>query len=378
MIVNLHVTQDCNLRCDYCYASPKRQQHMSLDVARAAIDLAEREAQDIHIVFFGGEPLLQRGLIEQVVALCESRALEGKSGYGFQIATNGVLLDDEFLHFAKQHRVSISVSLDGCEAAHDQHRHLPSGAPSWALVSEQLPALVRSHPYAHVQLVISPDTAALLAESLSLVFSSGFRFVSTTLDYSAAWTRSALRTLGKAYRQAATLYVDKTLAGDRFFLSCFDARIRTRVRGPCRPAERCAIGMRQFSVAPSGRLYPCVQFVRDDSDASWAIGEVQTGFDEEARRELHACSEADKQQCVGCALEPRCMNWCACVNWATSGRVNEVSPILCEHERLLVPIADAAAAVLYRRRNSAFVEKHYNAAFPILSVLEDILEEQSE
>jgi uncharacterized protein len=55
------------------------------------------------------------------------------------------------------------------------------------------------------------------------------------------------------------------------------------------------------------------------------------------------------------------------------GDVNQISPVLCRHERMLIPLADRIGAVLYAERNPLFLHKHYNAAYPLLSFLEDSL-----
>ncbi|MBI5531645.1 MAG: radical SAM protein [Deltaproteobacteria bacterium] len=373
VIVNLHVTGDCNLRCDYCYASPKTRARMDRATARQAVSLAASQATDVHVMFFGGEPLLERSLIEQVVQDCEL-GLCGQARFYFQVVTNGTLVDDDVVAWAAQHQVSISVSLDGCREAHDRHRTLSGGEGSFAQTVRSIPLLLANNPYLHVQMVISPDTASLLPQSLEFVFGLGVRHVSTSINYQGPWDRSSLERLGHAYEKAARLYEKKTLRGDRFFLSCFDARIRTRVRGPCTEEERCTAGMHQFSVSPSGRIYPCVQFVGDDQGGGHVLGHVSTGFEPLARERFHEASEAAKPQCQGCALLGRCSCWCACVNWATTGNLAQVSPVLCEHERMLMPMADVLASRLFSRRNTMFIHKHYNAAFPILSVAEDILE----
>jgi hypothetical protein len=55
-----------------------------------------------------------------------------------------------------------------------------------------------------------------------------------------------------------------------------------------------------------------------------------------------------------------------------------VPPVLCEHECLLTPIADAVARRLFRRRAPLFVQKHYNPHYDLLTALEDVALERSE
>jgi uncharacterized protein len=59
------------------------------------------------------------------------------------------------------------------------------------------------------------------------------------------------------------------------------------------------------------------------------------------------------------------------LNWQTTGAIDEIPPILCETEKLLIPIVDELAAKLYRLRSPLFIQKHYNPIYPLLSFLED-------
>jgi uncharacterized protein len=51
-----------------------------------------------------------------------------------------------------------------------------------------------------------------------------------------------------------------------------------------------------------------------------------------------------------------------------------VPDLLCAHERLLLPIVDRAAGRLFRERSPMFVQKHYNQAYPLASLLDDLEE----
>jgi uncharacterized protein len=134
------------------------------------------------------------------------------------------------------------------------------------------------------------------------------------------------------------------------------------------------LAARQISVDPQGFLYPCVQFTKAGPESNWCIGSVDGGVREDRRSALREQSEAEKRACSGCALKDRCNNTCGCLNWQTTGTVNEVSPVLCRYEQMLVPVADRAAEKLYKKRDPNFLHKHYNAAYPVLSLLEDTME----
>ena len=133
MNMTLHLTDACNLRCRYCYQtrSPER---MSEETARKAIDLSRGGGEGVlskgdtahtGICFFGGEPLLMRGLVEKTVAY--AKEIHGKTGHEFyfRLVTNGILLDESFLEFAAENRIGIGFSHDGL--MQDDARIFPDG-----------------------------------------------------------------------------------------------------------------------------------------------------------------------------------------------------------------------------------------------------------
>ena len=169
----------------------------------------------------------------------------------------------------------------------------------------------------------------------------------------AGWNEETLESLAEQYRRIARFYVACFAAGEPFTFPLFEEKIRMRLSGRC---AECRLGYRQPSVSPDGHLYPCVQFL-DQPD--YAIGDVFNGLDENARRRIHRCSEEPVKSCEGCAIADRCRHHCACLNFQKTGDLSLVSPDQCLHERLLIPIADEAAAKLYTMQSSIFLHRFY-------------------
>ena len=155
---------------------------------------------------------------------------------------------------------------------------------------------------------------------------------------------------------------------EKFYFSPFEVKIASWIKGDAYCHERCELGLKQISVAPDGVLYPCTQFA---GHSSYAIGTVDEGIDQAKRQRLYAQSRGDKPECSGCAVKQRCNCTCGCLNYQVTGSVRQVAPMLCTHERLILPIADKLAARLYRQRNGMFIQKHYNDMFPLISLVED-------
>jgi len=369
MHFTLHLTDRCNLRCKYCYVS-KGSDVMSAETARRACEMAfdTSGGKSVGIVFFGGEPLLCRELIYRTVSYAEEQSKRRGIPVYFKITTNGTLLDEEFVSYAAAHRMFIALSHDGVKTAHDGCRVCPDGSGSYDILEEKIPLLLKYLPSSPVLMTVTPKTAPYFALGVEHLYSAGFRYIVTSPDYSAPWSDGDIMELRRQYRHLAQFYLEHTLNEDKFYLSPFEVKLSSHIHGVNYRHERCELGRRQVSVAPDGGIYPCVQFVGHEE---YRIGDVRTGIDEQKRNSLYELSESDKPECEGCVLKERCSSHCGCLNLQTTGSVNRVSPVLCEHERMLVPIADRLAETLYRRRSPMFIQKQYNGMFPLISMIED-------
>lgn len=372
MHLTLHLTRACNMRCRYCYAPPYDAPGMTEQVGRAAMELGARiNKGSCGIVFFGGEPLLEKQLLQSLVLFGRDARRRQEALYHFKITTNGLLLDEAFLEFAEREDVMIAMSFDGVCPAHDAHRHLPNGAGSFDRLLPKLKLLLHAKPYSSIIMVVNPDTAAYMAEGVSMLMDMGVRYLILSLNYAGNWEEEHLEVLRRQYQQLARRYVQWTRLGRKFYLSPFEVKLSSHINRECFDEERCDLGARQLSVDPAGYLYPCVQFVKAGPGSRWCIGDVRAGIDADkfglARQESHQ----EKPTCVGCELNRRCAHTCSCLNWQTTGKITEVSPVLCEHEKMLIGIADRLGNILYRRQEPVFIRKHYSRAYPLLSLLED-------
>jgi len=409
MHLTLHLTASCNMACRYCYSPPRGGPAMTVDTARAALAFGAAAAGEgsCGIVFFGGEPLLQRPIIEQTVAEAKALTAAGRGRFHFKITTNGLALDDSFLDFARREGVLIAMSFDGVREAHDAHRRLPDGRGTFDILLPRLRRLLAVKPYANVIMVVNPDTVQHFADGAEMLVGLGVRYLVVAFNFAAGWTDDHADELARQYLRLARRYVQWTRRGVKFYLSPFETKIASHVDLGCYDAQRCDLGRRQLSVDPDGWLFPCVQFPRTGRDSRWCVGHVATGLDRAKLDALNAEARRAPEPCSRCTLAGRCLhtcaclNWqatgsveqvspmlcrheqiltpvagrclhtCACLNWQATGSVEQVSPMLCRHEQILTPVADRVAEILYRRRDPLFIQKHYNRAYPVLSLLED-------
>ena len=141
----LKTTNSCNLACKYCYAKTNKQtkSSLSLDIKLAEkviIELSEihkNEKLPIHVNFHGGEPLLFKHKIREIVNGIRSRGLSHKA-VEFSIQTNGTLLDEQTVEFCKKNNMPISISLDGGPSENDLLRVFPDGRGTFKKVAKAI------------------------------------------------------------------------------------------------------------------------------------------------------------------------------------------------------------------------------------------------
>ena len=105
----LHIAHTCNLNCSYCFASQGKfrgeRAVMSLEVGKQALDFLVANSgsrKNLEVDFFGGEPLLNFGVVKQLVAYARSIGEENGKNFRFTLTTNGMLIDGNVIDFCNR------------------------------------------------------------------------------------------------------------------------------------------------------------------------------------------------------------------------------------------------------------------------------------
>lgn len=142
----------CNIDCNYCFYLHKEQLLQQDHHSGMSDEVLENyirqyiDSQDGDRVVFswqGGEPTLM-GLpwFEKVVALQQKYQKPGQRIEN-DLQTNGILLNDSWARFLKQHHFLVGLSIDGPRELHDRYRVTRSGKPTFDKVMAGVAALQR-------------------------------------------------------------------------------------------------------------------------------------------------------------------------------------------------------------------------------------------
>ena len=141
----------CNIDCTYCFflskeaLYPNDRSRMSTATLEAYIRqlLESHRVPEVTVAWQGGEPTLMKlEFFEHAVELVEKYRRPGQTvKHTFQ--TNGLLLDDAWCTFFKQHDFLVGLSVDGPRELHDTYRLDRRGKGTFDLVMKGWRALRR-------------------------------------------------------------------------------------------------------------------------------------------------------------------------------------------------------------------------------------------
>ncbi|HSU87729.1 MAG TPA: radical SAM protein, partial [Terriglobia bacterium] len=152
----LNITNQCNLACTYCYEySPDKisktegkPKYMTASVAEASIDMLIRESEarpSIHVTFFGGETLLNFPMLRSSVDYAKRKCAEAGKHVEFSLTTNATLLTEQVVDFLAEHKVGITISIDGDREMNDKMRIFSDGRGSYDVIVPRIKMLLSRH-----------------------------------------------------------------------------------------------------------------------------------------------------------------------------------------------------------------------------------------
>jgi uncharacterized protein len=143
--VYLSLTEACNLACRYCFVEATGQKQgssfLSKSVAKQSIDFAVAHAiagKPLSVVLWGGEPLLNPGLVRFVVSYGHASAKKRDLDILFATTTNCTRLTEEMCELLTSNKVIVNFSIDGGPASHDLNRVFRRGVGSYGTVASNV------------------------------------------------------------------------------------------------------------------------------------------------------------------------------------------------------------------------------------------------
>lgn len=340
----LNVAHDCNLRCDYCFASTGdfkgARELMPLDVAKSAVDFLlqnSKHRRQLEIDFFGGEPLMNWDVVRQTVEYAKAEAAKLGKVFRFTITTNGLGLTPAIEEFINEHMYNVVLSIDGRKEVNDRIRRTVSNNGSvYEIIIPRFQRLVQNRGDKSY-FVRGTFTAHNLdfSQDVEHLHDLGFDQISMepvvadpTEEY--ALREDHLPRVLQEYERLAELYLERQRQGRAFNFFHFNVELK---KGPCiyKRISGCGAGYEYLAVAPSGEIFPCHQFV---GEPEYVLGTVWSGLEKadvsDAFKDSHVLN---KPICRSCWAKYFCSGGCEKHNMQYSGSRDVPEEMACEMEK---------------------------------------------
>ncbi len=351
-LVELLLTEKCNLACPYCLAGASRAMPAMDDaLARRAVDLAfaMHEAHTLAFEFAGGEPLLKFDLMRRLVDYIDSHPGRRGRRVFLSLQTNATLITEERAAWLAQSGIQVGISLDGGAQAHNRSRPQVNGKPSHGALMRGI-ELLQKHAVRFGALVVlnrhNVDDPERLARFLLDHRIYGFRLnpVAYLGDARTNWATVGLDQADVIafFRKLIDLIVANRwlLLEDNLHTMCVFLTSKQR-RTRCARAE-CGAGDTFQSITANGDIYPCG---RATQSPGLKLGNIfDPAIDQlsaPARDNPHilalrARRPADFETCRVCSYRQLCQAGCSAQAYERYGTVRHKTPE-CEFYKTLYP-----------------------------------------
>jgi uncharacterized protein len=372
--VTVLTTLQCNFACDYCYqgdhpgAAPAEK--MSLETAVRVGDWIERRLDEVaperfSILFFGGEPLLNPGVVlylsERLWKATRRRGVRMSSS----IVTNGLLLSRDLVARLVAFGLrGIKVTLDGDRDTHNRVRPLRGGQGTF----DRIIANIRNvADLVAISIGGNFDERTIESYPALLDFLRG-------QDFAPQLAKVAFKPIIREQREpgAATQFIPltsvdasgkplngtcMTVAGSGATNMCDTCQLldekmawlreETKRRGfstidgvhmgPCQIHRS-----NSHTVGPDGSLYACPGFT---GARAYAVGHIESHENEQLSRSASRFDNVDAwKRCGDCAFIPVCAGGCSVAAHAALGDITAPSCHKASFELGVAALAREAAA----------------------------------
>lgn len=311
------VTEDCNLRCTYCFEKHKKN-HMTKEVARKGLEfLCDNALQngdrEFSAMLFGGEPMMKLDIIEEIL----SYGLELGRKYNIQftasMVTNATILTDKAYRILDKYKkatsLSVQLSVDGIKEVHDQYRITAgSGKGSFDIIEKNIPkwkALFADNMDAlSVHGCSNKDTLPYLYENY-LFFREEWEIPRIWFlpIHSETWSKEDVDIYEEQLGKITDYILEDVKKTGNYKEVINYAPIDRCMSHDSFPLAPCGAGKNFVTITAEGDLYPCHQIYFNDPDKHTIIGNLDDGIDELARKLFLEVDNSD----MSCAkLDPDC------------------------------------------------------------------------
>lgn len=332
--VKIHVSNDCNMRCKYCYAHGGNygtsRGIMSFQTAQIIANKIQKHFPNIkNISFFGGEPLLA---IEAIEVFCK---VFTKKNVDFMLQTNGTILNDEIEKIIKKYNIIVTVSIDGPKQIHDMNRIDMNGKPTYDKICTHVKRLnSKNIAVQAIQATYTKPSAKIYTkEEISKILNKEFGI--SYISVCDVQTEIEYLKLQNTQLDWYEIDVEKNfeeILKNEYIVSNIVNTILDAIFTKSYFNYFCYAGLNQVSIGIDGKLWPCQLFV---NDKNYEMGNIiESNFDNyiSVIKKIECLKKSNIKICNACLAR----FWCSkCLGISSIMKTDIIEDICLDMDRCL-------------------------------------------
>ena len=381
--ITFQVTDDCCLKCTYCYQGHKGHKMMTKEIAKKAVDLLfklydennEKSVINHHtygiiLDFIGGEPFMNVPVIEYTMEYflneCFRRDHIWLTNCRASISTNGLLyFEPDTQAFLKKYKdfISLNITIDGPKEIHDLCRidHNNQGSFDRAMAAWEHWFHEYKVNYIDTKVTIAPENLLYLEGIFDFFLSRGTKQINANPVFEHKWTVEE----AQDYYKILISLAKRLLLTDDAESSLFQ-EYKGKPLLSTDTNNWCGGTSAMLAFDPDGLAYPCVRYMPSSLGTDQPpiiIGNVDGIYNTPEYKAIYddmqkvTRQSQSTEECINCPVASGCA-WCSAWNYQETGSYNKRSTNLCWMHR-----AESLANVYYW--NTYYINHNMVDRFPL-------------
>lgn len=353
--ITFQVTNQCNLRCSYCYEHNKCSGSMNIYTARKCIDLLldMYEANNSNFInhntkalildFIGGEPLLEAKLIEEIVDYYIHEGSRRNIPFipftKISFATNGQnWFTPESQHLLNKYHdiISCTVSIDGIQELHDKYRIDKYGNGSFEKAWLAFLDCKNKYGLVNSKMTFTPGSIQYMFESVKMMINNECKIINCNFAYEPMYTINDGKNIYFELKKIADYLLLNKLDT---YISILDRLIGNKPDIIHDNKNYCGGTGNMLAFSPDGKAYPCIRYmpisIGNEKADKICIGDCFNGIyktdrEKKIKEELDSITLTSQStdECINCPIGQGC-GWCSGYNYELYGTANKRCTNIC-------------------------------------------------
>lgn len=379
--ITFQVTDDCCLKCSYCYQGNKSHNMMSKETAKNIIDLLfkmydenneesiiNHHTKGLVLSFIGGEPFMNIDTInfaaEYFINECFSRNHIWLTNFRFSISTNGLLyFDSRVQAFLKKYDdfISMTITLDGPKEIHDICRVDYDNKGSFDRSYAAWEDWNNKREIIDTKVTISPENLSKINTIFDFFISRGCKTLFANPIFEHEWTIEESKQYYALLIELAVKLLDKPNVKCSIFSEyCGKPLLSTYTQNWCGGTGA------MLAFDPMGNAYPCLRYMPSSLNGEQkplVIGDANGVYIKAEHKKVIedmrgvTLQSQSSEECINCPVAMGCA-YCSAYNYQVTGSYNKRVTKICWMHR-----ARALANVFYW--NLYYIKNNMSRRLPL-------------